>query len=149
MSTGLPFAIVPLKRLSTLQSLRPDLPKIRSYSANEKLLTDFYYITRDTQDPDVGLRSRGIYYTSGGEDPASGSAAGCTAAWMVRHGIVQPEQTVHILPGVEIKRPSHIFVRGSKSGDTVTNVRAGGHAVQIMEGTFPPERVQATCISYL
>src|SRR5215470_13718921 len=29
----------------------------------KKLLTDFYYITRDTQDPDIGLRSRGIYYT--------------------------------------------------------------------------------------
>lgn len=136
VSTGLPFAIVPLKRLSTLESLRPDLPKIRSYFANEKLLTDFYYITRDTQDPDVGLRSRGIYYTSGGEDPATGSASGCTAAWMLRYGIAQPEQTVHILQGVEIKRPSHLFVRASKSGDTVTNVRVGGNAVQILEGTL-------------
>jgi predicted PhzF superfamily epimerase YddE/YHI9 len=68
--------------LSTLQSLHPDLPKIRSYFANEKLLTDFYYITRDTQDPNVGLRSRGIYYTSDGEDPGTGAAAGCTASWM-------------------------------------------------------------------
>jgi len=28
---------------------------------------------------------------------------------MVRNGIAQPEETVHILQGVEIKRPSHIL----------------------------------------
>ena len=55
---------------------------------------------------------------------------------MLRYGIVPPEQTVHVLQGVEIKRPSHIFVRASKQGETVKNVRVGGHAVQIMEGTF-------------
>jgi transposase len=60
----------------------------------------------------------------------------CTAAWMVRYGIAQPEQTVHILQGVEVKRPSHIFVRASKDGDTVKNVRVGGHAVPIMQGTY-------------
>ena len=57
-------------------------------------------------------------------------------AWMVRYGIAQPEQTVHVLQGVEIKRPSHIFVRTSKDGDSAKNVRVGGHAVQIMDGTF-------------
>lgn len=55
---------------------------------------------------------------------------------MVRHGIAQPDQTVHILQGVEIKRPSHIFVRASKDGDAVKNVRVGGHAVEVMEGIF-------------
>jgi predicted PhzF superfamily epimerase YddE/YHI9 len=55
---------------------------------------------------------------------------------MVRYGIAQSEQTVHILEGVEIKRPSHIFVRASKDGDRVTNVRVGGNVVKIMEGTY-------------
>jgi len=133
VSTGLPFAIVPIKRLSTLQSLQPDLKRIRGYFDKEPVLTDFYYITHDTRDTEVGLRSRAIY--PNGEDPATGSAAGCTAAWMVRFGIVRPDQTVHMLQGVEMKRPSHIFVRASKEGDTIKNVRVGGHAVQIMEGT--------------
>jgi trans-2,3-dihydro-3-hydroxyanthranilate isomerase len=133
VSTGLPFAIVPIKRLSVLQSLQPDLKRIRGYFEKEPVVTDFYYITRDTSDTEVGLRSRAIY--PNGEDPATGSAAGCTSAWMVRYGIAKPEETVHILQGVEIKRPSHIFVRASKDGDNVKNVRVGGHAVQIMEGT--------------
>ena len=55
---------------------------------------------------------------------------------MVRYGIVRPSETVHILQGVEIKRPSHIFVRAEKQGDSVVNVRVGGNAVEVMEGTL-------------
>jgi trans-2,3-dihydro-3-hydroxyanthranilate isomerase len=136
VSTGLFFVIVPIKNLTTLQRLTVAPPRAYDYLKRQKLpdIADFYYVTRDTADPAIGLRSRGIFSTS--EDPATGSAAGCTAAWMVRYGIVPPEQTIHILQGVEIKRPSHIFVRASKNGETVRNVRVGGHAVEIMEGTF-------------
>jgi trans-2,3-dihydro-3-hydroxyanthranilate isomerase len=136
LSTGLFFIIVPIKNLATLQRLTVAPQKAYDYLSRQKLpgLSDFYYVTVDTGDPTIGLRSRAIY--SAGEDPATGSAAGCTAAWMVRYGIARPEQPVHILQGVEIKRPSHIFVRASKDGDSVKNVRVGGHAVEIMEGTF-------------
>lgn len=135
LSTGLFFIIVPIKDLSTLQRLTVAPRKAYDYLSRQKLpeLGDFYYVTRDTGDTAVGLRSRGIFSTS--EDPATGSAAGCTAAWMVRYGIAKPGEVVHILQGVEIKRPSHIFVRASKDADGVKNVRVGGHAVQIMEGT--------------
>src|SRR6202008_1978939 len=95
-------------------------------------LEDFYYVTRDTGDPKIGLRARAIYDV--GEDPATGSAAGCTSAWMVKYGVAQPDETVLILQGVEAKRPSRLFVRSSKTGIGVSNVRVGGHAVQIMEG---------------
>ena len=133
VSTGLPFAIVPIKRLSTLASLEPNLKKVRSYFGKETL-TDFYYITRDTGNTDVGVRSRGIF--SDGEDPATGSAAGCTAAWMVRYGIAKSGERVHIQQGVEIKRPSQIFVRAEKQGDRIVSVRVGGNAVEVAEGTF-------------
>ena len=132
VSTGLPFAIVPIKQLSTLQYLRLDLRKIYEYLDRQQPKCEFYYVTRDTHDPEVGLRARQIF--PGGEDPATGSAAGCTAAWMVRYGIAQPEETVHIQQGVEMKRPSQIFVRASKDADRIMNVRVGGYALQIMEG---------------
>lgn len=137
VSTGLFFIIVPIKNLSTLQRLAVAPQKAYDYLNRQNLppgLADFYYVTRETSDPAIGLRSRGIFSTS--EDPATGSAAGCTAAWMVRYGIAQSDQTVHILQGVEIKRPSQIFVRASKDGDTVRNVRVGGNAVEVMEGLF-------------
>ena len=133
VSTGLPFGIVPIKRLSTLQSLQFDLRKAYDYLKRQQTEAhDFYFITRDTGDPKVGLRARAIYPV--GEDPATGSAAGCTSAWMVKYGVARSDETVLILQGVEIKRPSKLFVRSSKSGTSISNVRVGGHAVQIMQG---------------
>jgi trans-2,3-dihydro-3-hydroxyanthranilate isomerase len=133
VSTGLPFVIVPLTHLSTLQSLRVDLQKVYDYlSWKEPIRRDFYYVTRDTGDPKVLLRARSIYPT--GEDPATGSAAGCTAAWMVKYGITAPNKSVLIRQGVEMNRPSDIFVQASKAGEKITNVRVGGHVVQIMAG---------------
>lgn len=136
LSTGLYFVIVPIQKLSTLQHLSVAPKKAYEYLKQQNLpdTGDYYYVTRDTGDPAIGLRSRGIFSTS--EDPATGSAAGCTAAWMVRYGIAKPDQVVHILQGVEIKRPSHIYVRAGRSGDAVNNVRVGGNAVTVMEGTF-------------
>ena len=66
VSTGLPFAIVPIRERGTLQSLHPDQEKIRAYVEREPGLNWLYYVTRDTQDPTVGLRTRGIYQE--GED---------------------------------------------------------------------------------
>ena len=69
-----------------------------------------------------------------GEDPATGSAAGCAAAWMVAHGVAQPEEHVLIEQGIEMLRPSRIFVRASRRDDRVVNVRAGGNAVEVLRG---------------
>ena len=73
-----------------------------------------------------------IFY--GGEDPATGSAAGCAAAWMVRHAIAEPDEQVVIEQGIEAKRPSRIFVRASRDGSRIHNVRVGGHCIEVVRG---------------
>jgi trans-2,3-dihydro-3-hydroxyanthranilate isomerase len=75
-----------------------------------------------------------IFYN--GEDPATGSAAGCAAAWMVAHGLAQPDERVLIEQGLEMKRPSRIFVRASKTDNRVVNVRVGGNAVEVLRGVI-------------
>jgi len=82
----------------------------------------------------VGLRARGI--DSIGEDPATGSAAGCTASWLLRYGLQKSAETLHIEQGVEMQRPSHIYARAEKHGDKITNVRVGGHAVEVAQGEY-------------
>lgn len=134
VSTGLPFAIVPLNSLDVLKTLRPRQSEIQAYFGAESTSTDFYYVTRDTRDKRVGLRARGI--DSIGEDPATGSAAGCTASWLVRYGLQKSAETLHIEQGVEMQRPSHIYVRAEKYGDKITNVRVGGHAVEVAQGEY-------------
>jgi trans-2,3-dihydro-3-hydroxyanthranilate isomerase len=134
VSTGLSFAIVPLKSLKALQSIKPDLQKIREYFGPSKALADFYYVTRDTQDPNTAIRSRAIYLD--GEDPATGSASGCLAAWMVRYGVAKSGEKIHIEQGAEIKRPSQIFASAEKVADKVQNVRVGGNAVEVLQGEY-------------
>ena len=69
----------------------------------------FYFVTRETVDPAARLHARMLFYN--GEDPATGSAAGCAAAWMVAHGVAKPDERVLIEQGIEMQRPSRIFVR--------------------------------------
>jgi trans-2,3-dihydro-3-hydroxyanthranilate isomerase len=69
-----------------------------------------------------------------GEDPATGSAAGCCAAWMVEHGVAAPDEQVMIEQGLEMKRPSQIFERAGRSGNRLVNVRVGGYVVEVMRG---------------
>jgi trans-2,3-dihydro-3-hydroxyanthranilate isomerase len=132
VSTGLVFTLVPIRHLSTLQSLKFDLRKAYDYLRQHRQGGGFYFITRDTCDPGIGLRARAIF--PNGEDPATGSAAGCTSAWMVKYGAARSDESVLILQGVEVKRPSRLFVKSSRNGIVISNVRVGGHAVPIMEG---------------
>jgi trans-2,3-dihydro-3-hydroxyanthranilate isomerase len=69
-----------------------------------------------------------------GEDPATGSAAGCAAAWMVAHGVAEPEEQVLIEQGIEMRRPSRIFVRAGLQDNRIVNVRVGGNAVEVLRG---------------
>jgi trans-2,3-dihydro-3-hydroxyanthranilate isomerase len=134
ISTGLPFVIVPIRTLTALQNLHLDFDKIEAYlhAAGDNAI-DFHYITRDTGDPKVRLRARNIDRI--GEDPATGSANGCTAAWMVKYNVAKPDEQVLIRQGIEAHRPSELYVRASQSADRIHTVRVGGYAIKVMEGT--------------
>lgn len=129
VSTGLPFAIVPIRDLKSLANLQPDVAKATGL-LNGTGARFIYFIC--AQDRHEG-RARMFFY--GGEDPATGSAAGCAISWMVRHALVKSDEPILIRQGVEAGRPSEIFVRASLKEDKVTNVRVGGYAVEVLRGT--------------
>ena len=131
VSTGVPFTIAPIAKLSKLQNLQIDLRPALEYLENRGSKF-FYFACRETVDPDARLHARMIFYN--GEDPATGSAAGCCAAWAVAHGVVASEQRVLIEQGVEMHRPSRIFVRATKQDNQIINVRVGGNCVEVMRG---------------
>jgi len=53
---------------------------------------------------------------------------------MVAHGVAKPDESVLIEQGIEVNRPSRIFVRASRNGDRVGNVRVGGNVVEVVRG---------------
>lgn len=131
VSTGVPFAILPLRGLQEIGRLAINQPRAMEYlsSSGAKF---FFCLTRETVDPAARLHARMLFYN--GEDPATGSASGCAAAWMVQHRVAKPDERVLIEQGVEMKRPSKIFVRASRSNDRVVNVRVGGNVVEVLRG---------------
>jgi trans-2,3-dihydro-3-hydroxyanthranilate isomerase len=131
VSTGVAFTITPLKSLALMQNLRIDLQRASEY-IQKTGGNFFYFVTRETVDSAARLHARMFFYN--GEDPATGSAAGCAAAWMVAHAASQPDERVVIEQGIEVRRPSRIFVRASRRDNRVVNVRVGGHAVGVMHG---------------
>ena len=133
VSTGLPFAIVPIGNSQAMANLKPDVTKAAAFL--ERSGARFcYFLWIDTGANKIEARARMFFY--GGEDPATGSGAGCAASWLVRYGLAKSDEQVLIRQGVEAGRPSEIFVRAGKQGDRVANVRVGGYAVEVLRGNL-------------
>src|SRR6266853_2967971 len=131
VSTGFPFAIVPLKSLAILRKLSPTWANMEAYLKKTDA-TFFYFVSRVAQAPEAKLQARMIFYN--GEDPATGSAAGTCAAWAVRYGVIPANQESLLEQGVEMKRRSRIFLSADRQGDKIVNVRVGGHTVEVVRG---------------
>lgn len=128
VSTGLAFAIVPLRNLNALSSFKPDVNRAAKFLEGTGARF-FYFIC-----PEGKGKARARMFFYGGEDPATGSAAGCAAAWMAKHGVSGSDEEMLIRQGVEAERPSEIFVRANCEDDRVTNVRVGGYAIEVLRG---------------
>ena len=70
----------------------------------------------------------------GGEDPATGSAAGCAISYLVHHGIVEPGKQIHVQQGVEIGRTSNLFLSAARVSGEVGDVRVAGSTVRVAKG---------------
>jgi trans-2,3-dihydro-3-hydroxyanthranilate isomerase len=132
VSTGLTFTIVPFRNRQALSDLK--FSYIQAAEFLKKTGANFFYfLCPERREGQLEARARMFFY--GGEDPATGSAAGCAASWMVQHGVAKNDEQVVIQQGVECRRPSEMHVRATREGGRVTNVRVGGYAVEILRGT--------------
>ena len=132
VSTGLTFTIVPFRNRQTLSDLKFSYIQAAEFLKNTGA-NFFYFLCPERREGRLEARARMFFY--GGEDPATGSAAGCAASWMVQHGVAKSDEQVVIRQGVECRRPSEMHVRATREGGRVSNVRVGGYAVEILRGT--------------
>ena len=146
VSTGIPFVIVPFASEDALRELRVPLRGAEGYLRG----TDGKFFYGLASGKGAGCwRARMPLYT--GEDPATGSAAGCAAAYLVEHGFADAGAPLTIEQGVEIGRRSLMYCsaspgeRGSKGGTGAEDVlkwepgcyvRVGGSTVLVAEGRF-------------
>jgi trans-2,3-dihydro-3-hydroxyanthranilate isomerase len=79
---------------------------------------------------------RSRMFWAGGEDPATGSAAGPIACHLARHGLVAWGEEIVIAQGVEMGRPSTLHARAEGGDGLIDAVEVGGSAVAVARGEF-------------
>ena len=130
VSTGVPFLIVPLRGRAALERLAPRHSLLRPML--DKLGVHFpYYLATGEDAFEARMFDSGF---SGFEDPATGSAAGCAAAFLVRHQRWPADRILLIHQGRFVQRPSRIFASASLDGERAHNVRVGGYVVETVRG---------------
>jgi trans-2,3-dihydro-3-hydroxyanthranilate isomerase len=134
VSTGLPTVLVPLADRGALTDIDLDRGAYDDLTGDReaKLVHAF---CADPRDPDNDLAVRMFAPAYGvPEDPATGSANGCLAAYLARHayfgsGVVD----ARVEQGYEMGRPSLLYLCATDRGDDV-RVEVGGRVVDIARG---------------
>lgn len=133
VTTGTGFAIVLLRSLEALGRLqvesRESTPWLREQGARW-----FYVMVPVEENGTKYFRARMQF--DGKEDPATGSAAGCAVSYLVQRKLAPSGERFQILQGIEMGRPSRIFVSAKALDARVTDVRVGGSTVLVAKGSL-------------
>jgi trans-2,3-dihydro-3-hydroxyanthranilate isomerase len=128
VSTGIFNLIVPIARRAVLARIELNMRALAAVVAPTGTMAYCF-----TLDGPGRAYSRGMLPWGIMEDPATGSAGGSFAAYLVQHGRLRPGQRLHITQGVEMGRQSEIHVEvAAIRGRLVPKV--SGSAVRVCEG---------------
>jgi len=136
VSTGIPFLMVPMKSLSDVINC-----PVRAGGYQEFLDgpggKGILVFTRDSVNSENDLHVRvfaGGYGVA--EDPATGSANGCLAGYLVKHSYLGDDKIdIRVEQGFEIGRPSILFLNASSDGDSI-QVNVGGQVFMVARGNL-------------
>ena len=138
-SSGVPFLFVTVRDLDALARIRVNNERFERHIA-PYWATDIYVITHDAGDADIRAR---MFAPDLGipEDPATGGAATALAGYLVPPTAPDGVLRWTVRQGVEMGRPSTIFVEADVALGAITAVRVGGASVLVSEGelTLPAE----------
>lgn len=135
VSTGVPFCVVLVRSLEALQRLQMVQQEAQAWIARNDAHF-FYCMAALPADGPGGADWHARMQFYGGEDPATGSAAGCCIAWLVKTGLALSERPVVIEQGIEMRRPSRLTVQAKREGERVGSILVLGRTIPVAEGRF-------------
>ncbi len=134
VSTGIPALIVPIKRLEALKNSKID--KDKYYDLVNKIESKgilIYCPETHHKENDLKVRFFADYFGVP-EDPATGSANGCLAGYLVKHRYFNKEQIeIRVEQGYEIGRPSLLLLKAERKKEKI-DVIVGGKVFMIAKG---------------
>jgi trans-2,3-dihydro-3-hydroxyanthranilate isomerase len=129
VSTGIPNLIVPLSRRSVLPRIRMNMRALAQLVSSGGTMAYCFALGSRGHAFARGMLPWGIM-----EDPATGSAGGSLGAYLVQHGQLCSSETLKIMQGVEMGRPSEIQVEISEERGGRLTPKVSGSAVRVFEG---------------
>ncbi len=130
VSTGLPFLLIPVKRMTTLIKAKINPEAYTAFFAGKKTLP-LYIFCGETLEAGHNIHARMFAPHLGiQEDAATGSAAGCVVSYALQHdflkrGAIQ-DLSLILEQGYEMNRPSLLFAAGKKRDGEIQSIEVGG-----------------------
>jgi trans-2,3-dihydro-3-hydroxyanthranilate isomerase len=123
VSTGLPTLIAPVLKVACVSAAKPDFELIEDLVGEHEAQTLYVVCLQEDGRARARMFSPRLL---GGEDPATGSAAGPLCAYLANCG---RGHRVEITQGVEMGRPSRLLAEMHDG-----RPRVGGSVVKVIEG---------------
>jgi trans-2,3-dihydro-3-hydroxyanthranilate isomerase len=130
VSTGVFNLMVPLRNRAALEKIEMNMAELRRLLGKNATMAYCFALGKNNTTFSRGMLPWELY-----EDAATGSAAGSLGAFLVKHGELNTGQTLTILQGAEMGRPSQIEVEVTQA-DKKLVPRVSGAAVRVFEGTI-------------
>ena len=131
VSTGVWFYMIPLKKREALKKIKLNADAFKAYSVNNKAKWPLLFCP----EPEAkGNHLKARMVTDWTEDPATGSANGCLAGYLVKHryfGLAKID--VRVEQGAEISRPSILYLRAEEVKVGI-DVLVGGKVMMVARG---------------
>lgn len=136
VSTGVPFIIVALKNQSALKRIKVNKEKYFELVSNTQAKSILVFCP-ETYNPANDLSVRVFAdYLGVPEDPATGSANGCLAGYLVQYSYFGEEPiNLRVEQGYEIGRPSLLLLKAQQK-DGEIQVSVGGKVIMVAQGDF-------------
>jgi len=135
VSTGIADIIVPLKTLSAVKRARTNREKYFQLVKNTEAKSILIFCPETYHRRNhLNVRVFADYYSIP-EDPATGSANGCLAAYLVKHRYFGQKQiNIRVEQGYEIGRPSLLLLKATQGKGERIDVNVGGRVIPVAKG---------------
>jgi trans-2,3-dihydro-3-hydroxyanthranilate isomerase len=135
ISTGLPFIIVPLRDLTAVKKVKINQNMLLQTTKNNKVGVLVFSPQAYQKQNQLNVR---VFVDAFGipEDPATGSANGCLAAYLSKYNYFGAKDIdIRVEQGFEINRPSILRLKTKRIGKNI-EIYVGGRVFLIAEGKF-------------
>lgn len=134
VSTGMAFVLAPLVTLDAVQRARVNLDRLRALlGAHDAIAPAIFCAETLDADNDIHVRVLDDIYGAP-EDPATGSANGCIAAYIIEHGYFNSDSlSIRSEQGYQIGRPSLLHLEAQRADGEIV-IRVGGRVELVAQG---------------